>query len=270
MTTAQEQILAEAAQVAGTLPPATLRALCGSLDGLQASASVGARRKVAEGVAQPGARKTVNDLLRHWTEQAPDLTPASLAAALRAAAAAHRACRAHQSLELVWTGPAPHGTKLRRTDQVLLDLIREARKSLVLVTFVAYKVDAIVAELKKAIQRGVKVTLVLDTPEPQPGKPPFGPIDAFGQDVVSTATVYEWPLDRRELDEKGRRGRLHVKCAVADSQVLLVSSANLTGHAMNLNMELGLLIRGGDLPEAVSEHVHKLALGRVLALLPVN
>jgi len=42
---------------------------------------------------------------------------------------------------------------------------------------------------------------------------------------------------------------------LADGRILLVSSANLTGYAMTLNMEMGLLVRGGDAPQRVEKHL---------------
>ena len=66
--------------------------------------------------------------------------------------------------------------------------------------------------------------------------------------------VYVWPLAHRPLDDKGRHGSLHAKCAVADDAVLFVSSANLTAYALSLNMELGVLITGGDAPAQVEAH----------------
>lgn len=53
-----------------------------------------------------------------------------------------------------------------------------------------------------------------------------------------------WPHEQLPVDERGKRGVLHSKCAVADERMLFVSSANLTEHALNLNMELGVLIQG--------------------------
>ena len=50
-----------------------------------------------------------------------------------------------------------------------------------------------------------------------------------------------------------RHGSLHVKCAVADDAAALISSANLTEYAMNLNMELGLMVKGGDLPSSLAQ-----------------
>ena len=57
---------------------------------------------------------------------------------------------------------------------------------------------------------------------------------------------------------------LHAKCAVADGRYLFVSSANLTEAALHLNMELGLLIRGGKQPSHVQQHLVWLVENRIL------
>jgi cardiolipin synthase A/B len=44
---------------------------------------------------------------------------------------------------------------------------------------------------------------------------------------------------------------MHMKMAVADSQVAFLSSANLTEAAFERNMELGVLVRGGEMPNAI-------------------
>jgi cardiolipin synthase A/B len=59
---------------------------------------------------------------------------------------------------------------------------------------------------------------------------------------------------------------MHAKCAVADEELLFISSANLTGYALALNMELGLLVRGGPLPAAVWTHFQRLIEGGVMEL----
>jgi cardiolipin synthase len=43
-----------------------------------------------------------------------------------------------------------------------------------------------------------------------------------------------------------------------------VTSANLTGHGMNENMELGLLVRGGPVPRRLAAHFAQLMTDRVL------
>jgi len=65
-------------------------------------------------------------------------------------------------------------------------------------------------------------------------------------------------LEKREKDINGKLGILHVKCAVADGNHLFLSSANLTDYAFTINMELGLLVTGGKLPEHVERHFERL------------
>ena len=60
--------------------------------------------------------------------------------------------------------------------------------------------------------------------------------------------IYTWADEYRSRTDANKYGTLHAKAAVADSQCLLISSANLTEHAMSLNMELGLMISSGELP----------------------
>lgn len=57
--------------------------------------------------------------------------------------------------------------------------------------------------------------------------------------------------DKRLCDDKGNRGALHAKCAVADRVTLLVTSANLTEAALGRNMELGLQVKGGESAQKV-------------------
>ncbi len=60
---------------------------------------------------------------------------------------------------------------------------------------------------------------------------------------------------------------MHAKCAVADRCVAFVTSANLTGAAMTANMELGLVVRGGDVPKRITNHFEALVVGGTLRLL---
>jgi phosphatidylserine/phosphatidylglycerophosphate/cardiolipin synthase-like enzyme len=172
--------------------------------------------------------------------------------------------RRGQSVELVWTGPAPRGSTLRRTDQVLLDLIRTAERTLHVVTFAAYRIPVVKEAMLAAARRGVDVTLIFESPEASAGKTAFAGLGALGNELRSLSEVYLWPLDKRPKDQAGKHGSLHAKCAVADEAALLVSSANLTEYALNLNMELGLLVRGGDLPGHVVGHLRRLVEEDVL------
>ena len=57
-----------------------------------------------------------------------------------------------------------------------------------------------------------------------------------------------------------------MKAAIADEHAALVTSANLTGAALDENMELGLLVRGGAVPRRLSRHFMTLIDEGVLTL----
>lgn len=45
---------------------------------------------------------------------------------------------------------------------------------------------------------------------------------------------------------------------VADRTLAFIASANLAAYAMEANMELGVLIRGGMVPQRIAAHFEKL------------
>ena len=52
---------------------------------------------------------------------------------------------------------------------------------------------------------------------------------------------------------------MHAKGVVVDESAAFVTSANLTGHALDENMELGVLVRGGAVPRRLASHFRSLA-----------
>lgn len=146
-----------------------------------------------------------------------------------------------------------------------LDLIRSARHTLHIVTFAAYKIPILNEAMLAAALRGVEISLIFETAEA--GKVSFAATEAVDEELGSLCDIYIWPSDKRPKDTTGRFGSLHAKCAVADTNAVLISSANLTEYALALNMELGLLVRGGDLPVQVVAHLQQLIESKVLARL---
>lgn len=197
----------------------------------------------------------VQALASAWLAANPESNLPQFSHLLRGAAAADKLARSGRDLELVWTGPTPANSLFRRTDQALLEVIDAAREELWIVSFASYKVPAISKALLEASKRGVKIKLVLESKEESDGKLTFSALKGLGSELADSASVYVWPRDRRERDGSGAQGALHAKCALADKEVLFVSSANLTEYAMKLNMELGVLIRGPALPDRTSEHL---------------
>jgi phosphatidylserine/phosphatidylglycerophosphate/cardiolipin synthase-like enzyme len=176
-----------------------------------------------------------------------------LAGLLVGASEGRRAALAEQSVELVWTGPTAASTTTRRTDQVLLDVVRRAERDLFLVSFVAYDVGEVVDALNDACSRGVRVRFLLESPRSEGGSLDVDPIAAM-RSAVPEAWVYAWIV--KEGDYTG--GRVHAKVAVADWHLALLSSANLTGHALGKNMEAGVLVEGGRIPSDLRKHLQAL------------
>jgi phosphatidylserine/phosphatidylglycerophosphate/cardiolipin synthase-like enzyme len=106
---------------------------------------------------------------------------------------------------------------------------------------------------------------VIESAAASEGKVDYEMAAALGSEVAKHATIYTWPAELRPKTPKGTRASLHAKCAVADGERLLVSSANLTEFALTLNMELGLLVEGDDVPQRVQNHLESLMETGVLA-----
>lgn len=257
MTPADRALVLDAVRAAAReLPHAVLEDLCARIERLAPDASPAQRRAVAEGLGGAYAREVALALVARW--DAARVAPQAFAWALRGVADMDAWHRARQRLELVWTGPMPAGSTLRRIDQGLLEVIERARRSLVVVTFTAWELPTLRAALQAALDRGVRLTFVVETREDSGGRFHGDVRAALGAEILARAVVYVWPPDQRPRDGEGRQGSLHAKCALADDAVLLVSSANLTEHAMRLNMELGLLVEGGDVPARVGAHLRGL------------
>jgi cardiolipin synthase len=191
------------------------------------------------------------------------VTADALALALDVALKSVQIMQRKQDVTTVWTGPATEAVPLRRTEQVLCEIIDDAKETLLIVSFVAYKVKDVLAAIGRALQRNVRVVMVLETEKESGGKVSFDQAAGFKKDYP-TLELYTWPLEKREKDEKGNYGSIHAKCAVADARVALVSSANLTEFALELNMELGLLVRGSNIAGAIAAHFDELIRRNIL------
>lgn len=186
------------------------------------------------------------------------LSPAQVAAALRAACVAAALQGARGTIELVWSGPSTGVVPVRRTEQVVCEVIDTASERLFLVSFVAYKPDRIVASLQAAVARGVRVEILLESSTKLGGQLDFDSVDSLRRELP-TATFYTWRQERSSSAGDAKPGAVHAKCAVADGRTAFISSANLTGAAMDKNMELGVVVHGGHIPEQLAEHLEALS-----------
>jgi cardiolipin synthase A/B len=172
--------------------------------------------------------------------------------------------QSEQQIELLWAGPSPASQiTARRIDQVLYDLITDAQRDVMLVTFAAAKVYRLASVLIEAMRRNVSTQLILEFEETSEGQLSYDALRAFPEDLIKAAKIYCWPLNKRERNPAGRPGKLHAKTAIIDDTIV-VSSANLTDDAFNRNLELGVRVAGGELPKQLRAYFQELITENVL------
>ncbi len=108
------------------------------------------------------------------------------------------------------------------------------------------------------LARGVALRIVLGDRESHSDQEIDRQRQQLGRVVSTRASLLQWPAERRPRDVQCRAGLMHVKAAVADSKVAFLTSANLTEAALERNMELGVLFRGGSLPAAIGRLIDAL------------
>lgn len=192
-------------------------------------------------------------------------TPTDVANLLALAAEVDGKWPGRTECEVAWTGPTQTMSTLRRTEQALLAVLQEAREEVWLVSFAAYRVQSVLDALLAAAARGCRVKILLESAAESDGKLRSGGVAALPDEVMHRCEVFVWPREKRPKDDRGNHGTLHAKCAVADQRVLFVGSANLTEHAFEINIELGLLVRGGDAPAEVHRQLQWLEQTKAIA-----
>jgi hypothetical protein len=160
-----------------------------------------------------------------------------------ALASAERLRESIPRLEIARTGPSSRAFELRSTGAVSREIIDSSRSTLMVVGYsvsvsrdrtglAAETVDAIIA----AASRGVRVTAVLH-------RVPMNreAILRSWPGHTRRPVLFTWP--ESPTDEMTK---LHAKVLVGDRRDALVSSANLTYHGLEANIELGIRVTGEE------------------------
>jgi cardiolipin synthase len=224
-----------AVRLAQTLPAADLDALARAAE----SGKTGLL-EIRSRTASPIVRAACDALLANLPDQ-----PGYLAGALAAASAAVTRLRWDQMLDVVWTGPESDVDTTRLTAAVIVELLGEAQREVLLVSYATRSEQRVTAAISLAIGRGVDVTVLLERNADNPS------YLARGQPFA------ELELRRLAWPAAGRPpgAALHAKLIVVDNDIALVGSANITGRAMETNLECGVLIRGGRQPQLIRDHI---------------
>lgn len=261
-----EKLLGKVKNVVQELPPTSIESMIAWLRGDpngQYDQSV--RSELLARVQYPRFRQLLLELTDEIDDMSFKPTCAELAAILATASYCEKRNR-ENSAQLVWTGPEPDGTALRRTGQAILELINDADKELTIISFAVYRIPQIVMALNNALLRNVKLRVIAERSITERTSQILNVEYNLGQFVMNNASIFVWPQDKRPVNAKGKRGILHIKCAVADRSILFISSANLTDNALRLNMEMGLLLRHPLLARQVADHIDSLVSNRVFQI----
>jgi len=201
----------------------------------------------------PNIEKELIHRFKDAWNQHSSTTPHEIASALKGASAAASLQEIRGAVELVWTGPSTGKVSVRHTEQVLCEVIDSAKRKLFLVSFVAYRVDSIVNALRNAIGRQVEITVLLETSSDEGGRVKNHDSIKAMQLLLPSLNICIWSPEKNASGNYS--GAVHAKCAVADGERAFITSANLTTAAMERNMELGVLVNGGDLPAELHRHL---------------
>ncbi|MFV8258265.1 DISARM system phospholipase D-like protein DrmC [Bdellovibrio bacteriovorus] len=153
------------------------------------------------------------------------------------------------NIELVWTGPEALNSTLRDTAVMAQELFRGAKNEIVIVGFAFYQGKEIFKDLATKLDSdpSFSVTFFVDVRREGNTSAEVAVLAKFKSDFQKK----QWPgvrlpeiyYDPRTLDLKeGQRSSMHAKCIIADSERILITSANFTQAAHHRNIEAGVVI----------------------------
>ena len=243
-----KELLEAVVDVVALVSPSKVNAIANAFRGLKNFQAAPSSSALAD---TPAARTAMERIIAAWSKT--NTSGNELAGIFLGASEARVRLERELSVELVWTGPTTRFVPTRRTAQVLIDLIASAQNDLFLVSFVAYDVKNVVKALHEAVDRGVKIFILLEASVEHGGTLNIDP-GATMKASVPSAEIFTW----KDKAEPFVDGKVHAKVAVVDSSRAFITSANLTGHALEKNMEAGVLINGGDVPKTLKDHLQAL------------
>ncbi len=206
----------------------------------------------------PNCNKKLFSKLLQVLQNDASITGTELSSSLLAAHAVASQTGRYGQQELLWTGPATASVPVRQTEEALLQVIRTAKKDLFIVSYVAYAIPNVMDALQDAQERNVIINFLLEQTLEAGGKVSVDSIAIFKKKLPA-AHFHIWQQPNAKVP-----AAVHAKCAVADGEIAMITSANLTGKAMDENMEIGLLLTGGSVPKQLSAHLHALITEKII------
>lgn len=253
-----ETLAEEAIKLVGMVPADVIDSIVDALMSIESSSQSGKRSAVNEAIGNPGFRKHVGRFMDLWVTHHGLIDSHTIAGLFFAAKRVREIHKAEHSIEVTWTGPGGDSEAFRHSEQALIELIEAAEKRLLVVSYAVYSIENVQGALLKAAKRGVDVTVIVDGQPGASAKDEYDTIAAMGKQIAMSCSLFYWPEAKRPKGSSGKPAKLHAKVAVADGKRFLITSANLTSYAFDLNMELGVLATGTESASAIEKHFAKL------------
>jgi len=127
-----DKLLAQIHRVVLTLPSLTLGFITEILFSFPDAHPPTISKSILNQLSNPKFRHIVQDLLTLWQQDFSHWSAQALGSALAAMAYSHSINCTVFDIELVWTGPPCGQIPVRRTDQVLLQLIQDTQQEITL------------------------------------------------------------------------------------------------------------------------------------------
>jgi phosphatidylserine/phosphatidylglycerophosphate/cardiolipin synthase-like enzyme len=206
-------------------------------------------------IGQHRAQQGTAAFIESWNAELAEADAQTIARMLECYLNLQQRDRAHLgSTRLVWTGPAVPGVYPRTSRQIVRELIGSARSEIWLTAYwIAGFADDegivsdVIDSLAKAVDDGVDVAIALDGRKRADGDTNFSVLTSLWP-TSRFPRLYTWAQALFEPHLK-----LHAKVLVVDRREALVTSANLTMHALERSMELGIRLTGPCAAEIASQ-----------------
>lgn len=150
------------------------------------------------------------------------------------------------TIDAIWTMPG-HLSQSGALTGSVLELVRSARRSVVASTFNLQQSSGMWVELREAAGRdGMSVSVYIDTAAAEGG---YGPNAETIAAHLAPAKVF------RTATFGGKQVRNHAKFVVVDHRFVVVTSANMSWSAENVNVELGVRVDDAGFAERIERQM---------------
>ena len=153
---------------------------------------------------------------------------------------------------LVATAPPMFGIKAKSTMNTVTDMLEQANSSILMTSYSLsdYFSDMVDCIIRKS-QTGVFVKIFVNQVENQ------GHFDKLNRYKGRFLKIYNYPQSEDKM------AALHAKVICVDQYRTLITSANLSYHGQQGNIELGTLIESKDIAKQVEDLFTKLLFNKV-------